>query len=964
MLNLFRRSLFQMLLAIVVVLPFVTLAIRGERGGDTPRLRVATGQFITPFAAPGATVEALHTDLRSDTNANAANAVSSALSPDGRTLLILTSGFNNSFFREDGTPIVYPVLDPATGLPTGSTTSSAEWLFVYDVSRGAPVQTQKFNLPVTYNGLVWDPSGERFYVSGGANDIVYPFKRSGHSFQLDAPFIVLNTGGQLDDTKAGPAMHDFGLAPFPVVAGLGVGSDGRVLYAANFENDSLSLIDVSSRLVTERVVFTAPGDRKARGEYPFWIAVSRGRDGHPDKVFITSQRDGQVVVFDGQSPFRTIDVESEPNKMALSRDGARLYVANGDGDSVSIISTDAEQVIATISLRREGYPYKGANPNSLALSPDERWLYVTLGGENAVAVVNLRNRKVAGRIPTGWYPNSVSVSANGRMLYVINGKSMPGPNPGFSGGPNPTFKNEYIYALQKASLMTIPVPDGDSLEKLSALVDHNNGFDRSHDDEMMEFLRTKIHHVIYIVKENRTFDQVLGDLGTGDSDPSLVMFPESVAPNHHKLARDFVTLDNFQVTGEVSGDGWSWSTQARTNDYNQKSVPASYGNGFGTLDVWATDRNIVVGMDSHPNNPTPFNARITTLLDPSGASNILPGPKDIGSVDGDNEVSPGTVGGYLWDEAIRAGRTLRHYGFYTDYTYYFVPPPLFIPISRTPFADRIPQGPALRPTLRRFNDIYYRGFDMSVPDSYHYEEWKREFDQYVANRNLPALEILSLPLDHFGSFGGNVGGLNTPELQMADNDFALGRLVQAVSHSPYWKDTAIFVLEDDAQDGPDHVDAHRSPGYVISAYTKRHAVVSRSYNTLNVLRTIEDLIGLNHLGMNDANADPMSDVFTRHPDFTSYSPVLPGILCRPPVDDTLIPECRGTMTERTAAVQPLHDGTWWATATKGFDFRKPDSLDADSFNRVLWRGIVGADRPYPTRRSSADSRREVFRGAH
>jgi len=597
MFNLFRGPLVRMLLAIVALVSLVTLSTRGERGPETPRLRVATGQFITPFAAPGATVEALHTDLRSDTNANAANAVSSALSPDGKTLLILTSGFNNSFFREDGTPILYPVLDPATGLPTGSTTSSAEWLFVYDVSRGAPVQKQKFNLPVTYNGLAWDPSGARFYVSGGAHDIVYPFRKSGSAYQLDAPFIVLNTGGQLDDTKAGPSMHDFGLAPFPVVAGLGVSSDGRVVYAANFENDSMSLVDVASRQVTERVVFTAPGDKTATGEYPFWIAVRPGRGGHPDKVFVSSLRDGHVVVFDGHGPFRTIDVESEPNKMALSKDGTRLYVANGDADSVSIIDTDAEKPLATISLRREGYPYNGANPNSLALSPDERSLYVTLGGENAVAVVNLRSRRVAGRIPTGWYPNSVSVSADGRTLYVINGKSMPGPNPGLSGGPNPTFKNEYIFALQKASLMSIPVPDRDSLEKLSDLVDRNNGFDRSHDDEMMEYLQTKIRHVIYIVKENRTFDQVLGDLGVGDGDPSIVMFPEPVTPNHHKLARDFVTLDNFHVTGEVSGDGWSWSTQARTNDYNQKSAtgsaPSTCGPRIATSSsAWTAGRGI------------------------------------------------------------------------------------------------------------------------------------------------------------------------------------------------------------------------------------------------------------------------------------------------------------------------------------------------------------------------------------
>jgi hypothetical protein len=171
------------------------------------------------------------------------------------------------------------------------------------------------------------------------------------------------------------------------------------------------------------------------------------------------------------------------------------------------------------------------------------------------------------------------------------------------------------------------------------------------------------------------------------------------------------------------------------------------------------------------------------------------------------------------------GIVLRHYGFYTDYAYYFVPPPLYIPISRTPFKDGIPQGPPLRPTLRDYNDVYYRGFYLSVPDSYHYEEWKREFDQYVSHGNLPALEIMSLPLDHFGSFGSNVGGLNTPSLEIADNDYALGRLVQAVSISPYWKDTAIFVVEDDAQDGPDHVDAHRSPAFVISAYTKRNAVI-------------------------------------------------------------------------------------------------------------------------------------------
>jgi YVTN family beta-propeller protein len=926
-----------------------------DDGGVSHGTRVATGQRVTPSAAPGSRVLALHTDLRSDNNADAANAVTTALSPDGATLLVLTSGSNNSFYKEDGTPIVYDVLDPTTGKPTGETTSNAEWVFVYDVTGPVPVQKQKFNLPVTYNGLVWDRSGSRFYVSGGSDDVVYSFKKVGSQFQLDPPFVVLNTGGQLDNTPAGPAMQSFGLAPWATVAGLGLSSNGSTLYTANFENDSVSFVDTTTRQMTGQIVFASPGHSTGKAEYPFWICVRKGREHRPDKVFVSSQRDGQVVVFDRRQTYRVIKVGSEPNKMVLSGNGDRLYIANGDSDSVSVIDTDREVVVNTISLRRSGYKYLGANPNSVALSPDEKILYVTLGGENAIAVVDLKQGRVIGRIPTAWYPNSVSVSRDGRTLYVVNAKSMPGSNPAGNGGvgPNPTFRNEYILELQKSSLSVIPVPDVRTLQVLSRQVDKNNGFDRSHSSEKVAFLSNKIKHIIYIVKENRTYDQVLGDLAVGNGDPSIVMFPQPITPNHHKLAQDFVTLDNFDCIGETSADGWSWSAQAHANDYNQKASPASYGNGFGTLDVWATDRNVVVGMDDHASNPNQFNARITELLDPTGSSSILAGHKDIGSTDGDSDLSAEAVGGYLWDEAIRSGKTLRHYGFYTDYTYYSVPPPLFIPISRTPHKDGIPQGPPLRPTLREYNDVYYRGFDLNVPDSYHYEEWKREFDQYVVKHNLPELEIMSLPLDHFGNFDTNVGGLNSPNLEIADNDFALGRLVQAVSNSPYWKDTAIFVVEDDAQDGPDHVDAHRAPAYVISAYTKRHEVIHTFYNTMNVLRTIEDLLRMNHLGMNDANSDPMEDVFTTSPDLTSYTAVLPGSLCQPPVSPDLIPECRQASVPRTRSVKSLHDGSWWANATRTFDFRRPDDLDSAAFNRVLWRGIMG-EKPYPDRRKQVN----------
>jgi YVTN family beta-propeller protein len=624
----------------------LTVTGRAEQASQMMSVRVATGQRITPLAAPGSKIQPLHTNLRRDDNANAANAVTTALSPDGSTLLILTSGYNTSFNQEDGTPILYDLLDPTTGKKTGKKTPNAEWVFIYDVSGSAPVQKQKINLPVTYNGLAWDPTGTRFYASGGADDIVYPFKNVNGAFQLDAPFMVLNTGGQLDNTIAGKMMIQFGLAPGPVTAGVAVSADGSTLYAADFENDEVSIVDTTTRQVTAQVVFSAPGEAKTLGEYPFWIVVRPGTNGKRDRLFVSSQRDGQVVVFDSSSQsFHAIKVGSEPNQMLLSKDGSRLYVANGDSDSVSVIDTEQESVVNTITMHRPGYAYDGANPNSLALSADEKQLFVTLGGENAIAVVDLESGAVLGRIPTAWYPNSVAVSADGKNLYVVNAKKMPGPNPGEAGRFNPEFKNEYIYALTKASLEMIPIPDRKTLQKLSEIVDVNNGFDRSHDDPKMAFLHGKIKHVIYIVKENRTYDQVLGDLGVGNGDPKLVMFPQAVTPNHHKLARDFVDLDNFYTTGEVSGDGWSWSSQARTNDYNAKSVPASYGNGFGTLDVWATDRNLVVGMPNTAKNPTQFTTRLTELLDPTGSSNILPGRKDIGSVDGDSDDSAGALGG-------------------------------------------------------------------------------------------------------------------------------------------------------------------------------------------------------------------------------------------------------------------------------------------------------------------------------
>lgn len=943
-----------------------------------------TSAFITPTAAPGSTFEPLSTGLRADGSADANGAIATALSPDGKSLLVLTSGYNKNFFTEAGQLYTYPVLDPVTGATTTTTTSNAEWVFVYDVSSGNPVKKQQLNLPNTFAGIAWAPDGKRFYVSAGVDDRIYVYRLEGNTFVPDAPFILLNhndnqtaplptyNGGLLKGTPASP------VSTGAVVAGLGLSKDGRTLVAANFENDSISVVDTETRQVLQEIKFFEPGDTVATGEFPFGVTVASDRNGAATKAYITSQRDDEVLVVDLKTNgVSRIAVGAQPNSLLLSADQTRLYVANGNSDSVSVIDTKNNRVVRTISLARRGDPYKGANPNSLALSPDGKFLYVTLGGENAIAVVN-QNGQVAGRIPTAWYPNSLSLATNGSRLFVVNLKDNAGPNP--SGGrstaagiaQNTTFRNEYIMALQKAGISTIPVPDSRNLAALSRQVDRNNGFDqRGKRDPMMASLRGKIKHVLYIIKENRTYDQVLGDLPIGNGDPELTLFPEAISPNHHKLATDYVTLDNFYDSGSVSGDGWGWSTFGRTTDYTEKTVHVLYGNsGFSglTYDYEGNNRFLFPSLPNSDSNPGPTTVRVTSILDPSGGSSILPGNTDMSAPAGNSDLSRNAKGGYIWDSALRAGKTVRVYGPLADLSdfYYvtsgdpFVPDPnnpLYIPISRTPFDDGIPQAPHSKTSLKGKTDTYFRGYDMKEPDIYAFEEWKRDLEAYIDdNGTLPNLMVMALPHDHFGSFSQAIEGLTTPETQMADNDYAFGLIVDYLSHRPEWRETAIVVLEDDAQNGPDHVDAHRSIAYIVSPYTKRGSLVSTLYSTVNVIRTIEDFLGIDYIGTTDANAKPMSDLLTRTPDLTPYEAIVPGILCQTPVNPGLVPECQSASVPKSVAVRSRHDGNWWANATRDFDFEAVDHLDADAFNRVLWSGIKGDDVPYPTERHGLDLR--------
>jgi len=461
----------------------------------------------------------------------------------------------------------------------------------------------------------------------------------------------------------------------------------------------------------------------------------------------------------------------------------------------------------------------------------------------------------------------------------------------------------------------------------------------------------------------------------GNGDPALNLFPQPISPNHHKLAQDFVTLDNFYDSGESSGVGWSWSTFAATTDYTEKSQSVLYGNAnFNglTYDYEGQNRNITLALPQTSSNPSQFTARETGLLDPSGQSSILPGNGDVNAPAGDGKLDPGALGGYIWDVALRAGKTVRNYGFLTSGSYYstsLTDPtvrdpanPLFIPISATPFASNIPQSPVAKSTLLDKTDLFYRGYDQNNSDTYLYQEWLRDLNE----NGLPNLSLVRLSHDHFGNFSTAVAGLNTAPAQMADNDYAVGKLLETLSKRPEWKETAVFIIEDDSQNGPDHVDSHRSIAYVISPYTKRNTVVSTRYTTVNVLRTIENILGTSYMGINDANATPMSEVFTQTADLTPYKAIVPGILCQSPVDPKLVPACQDANAPKSTAMKSLHDGEWWASATKDFYFDVEDKLDPEAFNRVLWAGIKGENVPYPTERSGLNlsHNREQLIGQH
>jgi DNA-binding beta-propeller fold protein YncE len=911
------------------------------------------GLMITPDAAPHSSLMMLNPGMPGRRDLTMGQAVTTALSPDGSTLLVLTSGYN-----KDG-PQKYD-----------------EYIFIFDSSVYPPLQKQALQVPNSFCGLTWNPGGNEFYVSGGVDDNIYVFSRTrqgGFARTAAIPLGHKKANGLFANLPA-PLDAD---AAKPMVAGISVNQSGSTAVVANFYNDSISIIDLKSRKkageldlrpgVQDRSQTGVPG-----GEYPYWTAIRSDA-----KVYVSSPRDREIVVVQlGQSPSISgrIRVSGQPNRILLNRAQDRLFVALDNADAVSVIDTDIDRVIATFNVTAPsnlldwGSLPKGANPNSLALSPDERTLYVTDGGTNAIAVVMLEatgSAKVTGLIPTPWYPNSVSVSSDGKTLYVVNGKSVPGPNPGNCRGDarapgiadcSKTL-NQYIYSLEKGSLLSLPVPAAAELEALTRRVAQNNHFDalrNQNPDPVISELRKKIQHVIYIVKENRTYDQVLGDLEVGDGDPSIAEFPEPITPNHHSLARKFVTLDNFLDSGEVSGVGWNWTTAARTTDYTEKSVPVNYADRGFTYDWEGRNRDVNVGIGS-------LAERIKAqpmLSDPRSPAdpNLLPGEADVAAPD---SLSGEAGTGYLWDEVLAAGLTIRNYGVFCDLSRYDNPKTNrgYIPISRTPFAEKIQQAVPTKKSLMNNTDLYFRSFDQNYADFYLFQEWQREFDQFVENKNLPSLSLVRLAHDHFGDFGTALYGINTPGLQIADNDYALGLLVQKIANSPYKDNTLIFVIEDDAQNGPDHVDAHRSIAFVAGPYVKQAAVISERYTTVSMVRTIEALLGVNPTSLYSAVASPMTEIFDLNQSSWNYNAIVPDLL-----RTSQLPLPRATAgnslprTKRVLAyAQDLHNAAYWQKRLGDMDYDVEDKLDTERFNRELWKGMLGT-RPYPQIRSGLNLR--------
>ncbi len=939
--------------------------------GNNGALPLPTGQYVTPTAPlTNALQQDLNPGLPDYPDFVAGAAVRSQLSPDGATLAIICAGQNT--------------LNDKTGAV--DVANSTQYVFLYDVSgahKTAPRLAQVIKQANAHIGLVWSPDGGTLYATGGNDDAVYAYTQTNSGTWAQAAKIPL--GHKPPPAPAGtasnPAAGGVGLAVQPNASGLGISDDGATLVVANNYNDSISVIDTAAMAVRYehdlRPFFAGNEgtDGVPGGEYPLAVAIKNNA-----VAYVSSYRDREVVAVDISSPaagrlLTRIKLDGNASGMTLNKAQSALFVAQDNADQVAVIDTEDNRVVARIDARAPagvlaGPRYTGAATFAVTLSPDEGTLYAVNNGSNSVAVIPLAGPNaltVTGLIPTAYAPKDITLSADGTWMYVINGKSDTGPNPGNLMGntariTNITYpggnaaaaaaakaSNQYQFQLEHATLVSAQVPGGNDLPSMTDAVARNNFYSvppDTSDAAVMGFLHRKIQHVIYVVKENRTFDQILGDLTNGaNADPSLTQFGRRVTPNFHRIARNFVTLDNFMDPGDGSMDGWSWSLRGRvtsTEEVTQQINYAGVNRGL-SYESEGANRNVPVGLPATADRDTATKGLYTAGAAglPGGTANLLPGAADVAGTDSPFGVQRGTI----FDAVLQSGLSVRNYGFLVNNigptTY-----PDGRPVENAGEAGVV-QAAALNPTLAPFTDVYFRGYDQTYSDQWTFNEWNREFMGYIANNNLPSFETVRFSHDHTGSFGTALAGVNTPDTQEADNDLAVGRLVEAVAHSQYANNTVIIVTEDDCQDGPDHVDSHRATTYVVGAYVKKRAVVSTRYNQVSVLRTIEDILGTPHINLNTAYQRPMADVFdVSSSGAWNYNAVASTVL----KTTSLALADTGLKYAGGPDILPRHDAAYWDKATRGFDFSAEDRVPVDLMNEVMWEGLMDGQ-PYPRERS-------------
>jgi YVTN family beta-propeller protein len=725
-------------------------------------------------------------------------------------------------------------------------------------------------IPYTFSGITFNPDGTKLYVSGGFDDLIHVFDYSKG---------LLNNHQKIEF----PDRAEFLAEPAPgfgearkklrAIGGLAISPDGKTLYTSHVFGDSIGRFDLTTGKFIGELKLT-------EDDYPYGLLL----DPTGQKLYVSLWGAAKVVAIDTATFSRTgtYDTQEHPNEMLLTKDGKRLFVANANRNTVSVIETTTGKALETIGTAISPKSPPGSTPNSLALSPDESLLFVTNANTNDVAVINVTKpgqSQSLGFIPVGWYPTNVRISRDGKTLFVTNGKG--GTSKPNREGPNPLAAvdsyegklRDYIGQLFQGTLSTIPVPNPAQLATMTKTVYACSPVDRQ--DPLAarggEQARAEnnpiparqgdpspITHCIYIVKENRTYDQVFGDIKKGNGDPELCIFPEKVTPNLHALVEEFVLLDNFYVESEVSADGHEWTMGAYATDFVERLWPISYRG----------DRRI----------PYPAEAKFPIAT---------------------------PAGGYLWDRAAAKGVSYRSYGEFVD-------------------NGPTPADPATTkyPALKGHFDPKYRSYDLSYPDVKRADRFLEELAEFETKGEMPRLIVLRLGNDHTS---GTRPGAPTPTAMVADNDLAVGKVVEGLSKSKFWKNLAIFVVEDDAQNGSDHVDAHRTTALVVSPYTKRKHLDSTMYTTSSMLRTMELILGLDPMSQFDAAARPMYNSFTSKPDFTPY------LLRAPKVD----------INERNLST------AWGAEKSLKLNLEKEDQADDLVFNEIIWKSVKGATSPMP-----------------